>query len=149
MFENFSIWQNVLRPVLAFLGASIAAGLAITAFFYVISVFGESPEPISVSGVAGALMASLLVAFYVAFIAVIPTIIFVFILRFFKLPRFWGDAIAGGLVGLGAMQLVAEGYSAILEAPHPVALLFGGAGAVAGLSYWFLTGKPKPPYGGA
>lgn len=142
-----ALWRIILRPVLAFLGACAIAGAGLTLVFYVISVFGEFDTPITVEGIASVFVVSLLVGFYVAVIACVPAILLIWILHLTRMPRGWTDAIAGALVGSGAMQLMVYGYSALWSAPDPITLLFGATGLVAGFAYWLLAGRPKPPYG--
>lgn len=140
------IWTRILRVALAFLVASIAAAFTITLSFYLTSVFGEGAEPITGEGLAAMLAITVLTGAYVAAFAAIPVIILVWIYRLLKVRRGWGDAITGALLGALLIHLMAFGLSGLTTLPSPLSLLFAVAGAVAGFVYWFLAGRPRPPY---
>ena len=139
-------WIRLARPALAFLAASTAAALIITLSFYVTSVFGDGAEPVTGEGIAAMLAVTLLTGAYVAVFAAIPATLLIWLFRFLSVPRGWGDGITGGLLGALLVHLMAFGISGLTEMPSLVSALFGAAGLVAGLTYWFVAGRPSPPY---
>jgi uncharacterized BrkB/YihY/UPF0761 family membrane protein len=140
------LWTRLLRPALAFLAASTAAALAITLSFYLTSVFGDGAEPVTGEGLAALLAVTLLTGAYVSVFAAIPALILIWVFRLLKVKRGWGDAITGAILGALLIHLMAFGLSGLTTLPTPLSLLFGAAGLIAGLAYWFLAGRPKPPY---
>jgi len=88
------------------------------------------------------------VMLYIAMIATVPAIILTALLRLSRLPRGWTDALA---FALAAPVLY---HAVILEgdfSPASFALadpIFAAGGAVAGFVYWWLAGRPAPPYPG-
>jgi len=139
-------WIRLARPALAFLAASIIAALIIALSFYVTSVFGDGAEPVTGEGIAAMLTITLLTGAYVAVFAAIPAAILIWLFRLLKIPRGWGDAITGGLLGALLVHIMAYGLSGLTQMPSMVSALFGAAGLIAGLTYWFVAGRPRPPY---
>ncbi|GJL98144.1 MAG: hypothetical protein DHS20C06_19610 [Hyphobacterium sp.] len=140
------IWTCFIRPALAFLVASTAAAFTITLSFYVTSVFGEGADPITGEGLAAMLAVTLLTGAYVAAFAAFPVFILIWILRGLTLRRGWTDAITGAILGALLIHLMAFGLSGLTTLPSLLSLLFGAAGLIAGFAYWFLAGRPRPPY---
>ncbi|MBO6797078.1 hypothetical protein [Maricaulis sp.] len=140
------MFHTVIRPVLAWAGACLVATLLLISVMYTLSIIGEgvsSDEALTVlMGLPVAVIISGVVA---AFILAVPSFVIVMLLRLLRLPRGWGDGIAGAALGAflvhNAQANVSEGYLSQWQAYA----VFATIGLLAGLSYWSLAGRPDVP----
>ena len=139
-------WIRLARPALAFLAASTAAALIITLSFYVTSVFGDGGEPVTGEGIAAMVTVTLLTGVYVAVFAAIPATLLIWLFRLMGTPRGWSDGAVGFILGAGLIHIMTLGLSGGIALPSLLSLLFGAAGLIAGLTYWFVAARPRPPY---
>jgi ABC-type amino acid transport system permease subunit len=141
---RYILIRRTLYPALAFLGACITASLSVTLVFFSFAI--TSGEAMGFNDFFSLVILTLFMAAYVAAFAAIPALVLIWSMRGLKAPRGWGDTLAGALTGGGLMHLIAFGLSGFAEPPVLNDLLFATAGGIGGLTYWYLAGRPKPPY---
>lgn len=133
---------NALRSLGAYLAASYAAGIVMTMSFFLISLDGGENATTVTEVLTVLLAGSLLPTLYIVFFAAIPAMLFVLIARLTKAPRGWLDILVAAIIGPLLLRLM----SMSLSTPNLIDLVFLTAGGVAGWTYWYLAGRPKPPY---
>jgi hypothetical protein len=93
--------------------------------------------------------------FYVAAVLFVGPIsaFLVLVIRVHRIRRPWADTVGGAgaaVLGLYGGNVVANllVYGRVIADPPllPIALM---AGLIAGPAYWWLAGRPRPPYAGA
>lgn len=140
------MFNSIIRPVLAWAGACLVTTFLLISVMYAISIMGEglsADEALTVlMGLPVALIISGVIA---AFILAVPSFVIVMLLRLLRLPRGWGDGIAGAALGAflvhNAQANVSDGYLSQWQAYA----VFATIGLLAGLSYWTLAGRPDVP----
>jgi len=137
------IWTRPLRPVLAFLGASIIAAIIIGVSFSLIIAVNEGVAPLTSENFSVTLTIIYKAVVAVGILAAIPVTILIWAFRWLKVRRGWGDAIAGALLAVFLLHVMTYDLASIPGLLWPVA---GFTGLVAGLTYWLAAGRPKPPY---
>lgn len=138
-------------PALRAFGAWLAACLAAAATIVIaLIVFGVTLEAID-NGVAfdpgaiagGVLMAAIaifFVGFYVVILTALPWLGLIWLAKLTGLHRGFADMVLGALMGGGLVQLLGAPLG---NGGEPLTLLFAGAGAIGGLTYWQVAGRPK------
>lgn len=89
-----------------------------------------------------------------ALFGAVPSAIAIWMLRWSRAPRPWGDMAAAALASVVALFIYsppnfapAETYDFSVDGFLAGIALFLSIGAVpGGLVYWFLAGRPRPPY---
>ncbi len=139
-FKNIAL--GALRSLGAYLAASYAAGIVMTMSFFLISLEGGENATTVTEVLTVLLVGSLLPTLYIVFFAAIPAMVFVLIARLTKAPRGWLDILVAAIIGPLLLRLM----SMSLSTPNLIDLVFLTAGGVAGWTYWYLAGRPSPPY---
>ena len=131
---------NMVLPALAWVFACIVA-----AFVLVLSVAGLAVYEDGwsawdgLSGVLALIPASLFVAIFVAVMTILPWPLFVVTLKLLRLHRGFGDMASGALMGAGLIEMMSN---PLAKGAPAVTLAFALAGAVGGLTYWIMAGRP-------
>ena len=128
--------RSLLRPTLAYLLASLSAGLVLEGSMPRSSTFLDSIVRVAV------------LAGYAAVLAFVPVALAILVIRAAKLPRGLSEIVAGAVCAVLSMCLLVfllggappPPTNAAFWQPLPPLTL---AGAVAGLVYWLANGRPR------
>ena len=126
-----NLWQILGRPIAAYCAAAIVAACVLL----VADPWFRGPSW------GFSLAATLLLGLVVAIIAGFPTLIVAGLLFMTRIPRGIGESAAGAAIGAICYVLIfGIGKNMLLWA-----LSYIAAGALAGLVYWLLVGRPQNP----
>lgn len=137
------LWTRLLRPALAFLAASMIAAIVVGISFNVIIAVNEGAALLSSESLFLMLIVIIKAVVAVGVLAAIPVAGLIWTFRLLKVRRGWGDAIGGALLAVFVLHVLSYDLASISGLLWPLA---GFAGLIAGLTYWFAAGRPKPPY---
>ena len=130
--------MGFVRAVVAWLAAVAAASVALVLSFMAFEAGGQS---VGIDDVRGAAAVSLFVAAFMASITALPWAGLVWLGRWTRAPRGLWDAGAGAVMGPALFLLVFQ--RPLVSETLGVAAVFGFAGAVGGLVYWAVAGRPR------
>lgn len=137
---------RLVRPVLAWVAACGASGLTLFASFGLLGALEDAPTARDMAEFVGATIpATLLLSLYIALFTALPTLAAAWLMHW----RGWQGLTASGLLGFlagGALVQVlgfplGEGVDGL-----KMTLWFAAVGAVGGLVYRGVAGRPRPPY---
>ena len=130
------------RSLGAFLAASYAAGVVITLAFFLFALESQGESTTVIEILTVLLFGSLFPAMYIVFLMAIPMMLYVLVVHLTKAPRGWLDVVVAALLGPLLFRLMAMDMSGV----SLVDLVFLSAGVIGGYTYWYLAGRPQPPY---
>ena len=120
---------------------------AVAASFVVLGGYMLAAD--SVPGEWGSFAAfAFLAMFVVGKISFIPALILTSGLRWSQLPRGWTDMLVFALAAPILHHAVNLGFDFSPASFGVGDAIFAAAGAVGGRVYWYLAGRPSPPYSG-
>ncbi len=135
----WTIWTRLVRPVLAMIPASLAAGLV---FVLVAFLAGLGEETVRDTAVLW-----ILAAIFIAMFASPCVLVIVLVIRIFRLPRPWSELAAGLVLGPAIfiyfnwesdptwerlVRTIEVGYWMLFTLP----------GATGAYVYWLMVGRP-------
>lgn len=132
---------SIVRWIGAWAFAVVAAGFVLMGGF----MLAADAVPGTVGAFAGFAFAAILLVGQISFL---PAIVITSLLRLSRLRRGWTDALAFALAAPILYHAIILGFD---FSPGSFALgdpIFAGAGAAGGIVYWWLAGRPGPPYSG-
>ncbi len=101
------------------------------------------------SMIGSAMWDTLFGAALIAVATALPALVLVRGARWLRLPRGWTDAVLPAAISF-AVIMIMIGPSGLNQEMLAISLqtaaIFALAAAIAGLTYWLLAGRPRPPY---
>ena len=134
------VLENIFRAVVAWFGACYAAGLAIIIPIGVIAVTENTGWQNVLTFLGGMFLYALFIGFFVALYTVLVWPVLVWIAKLAGIKRGFADLVLGALMGGG---LISAMMQPLQNGGEGLFFLFAAAGAVGGLTYWWLAGKPQ------
>ncbi len=144
--RGISWWRALWRPILAFLAASYAASMVIMGLSALLSDI-ESGRAL---GAVGFFLVSFHFMEFVMILAAIPAALAILVIRVSRVPRGYAETAAGAICAMFVMRLFANPWTG--DPPNMLSGQYWAetspfilAGAVAGLVYWLVNGRPRNP----
>lgn len=121
--------------------ATFASAIALNLVSAVVILAGGSATPTEFAGMLmGLLPMSFFIAVIIAMFTVLPWPVLVFAIKLGGLKRGVADTFAGAVMGACLIQFF--GWP-VLQGGVGITLVFALAGAVGGLVYWLMAGRPQ------
>lgn len=134
---EFAVVGALLAWICAVLASSFALVVAIPVFEAV--AHGHFDRG-SAGMLVAAIPATLFVALFVALFTILPWPVLVWTQKCLRWQRGFSDVILGALMGGGLIELMSNPAG---SGAWAVTLAFALAGAVGGLTYWLVAGRPR------
>ncbi len=132
--------NRFVRPSLSYAAAVIVAGLVLLAPAILLA---RAPSEGFVQVLTGMIEGFLVVSAYVVLFITAPAFAFTWLAHLLRWPRPLSDMVFGGCAGVIAIGALSD-YSAIVQRDAlPAVALIAAAGAIAGLLYGRLAGRPR------
>lgn len=133
-------FEGVFRAVAAWFGACYAAALAIVVPLGVMAITETTGWQDVLTFLAGMFLYALFIGFFVALYTGLVWPVLVWIAKLAQVKRGFADLVLGALMGAGLISVMMQ---PLQNGGEGLFLLFAAAGAVGGLTYWWLAGKPR------
>jgi tetrahydromethanopterin S-methyltransferase subunit E len=129
----------------AWIAACVAAGVAIPGtLFLLAAVDNILTGPFHLNQLAQGAYALIVFApimiFMIALLTALPWVGLVWLMKLTGLHRGFADIILGAAMGAGLIQIFG---APLFNGGVGLTVYFGVAGAIGGLTYWLVTGRPK------
>ncbi|MBO6797077.1 hypothetical protein [Maricaulis sp.] len=132
--------EKFFRALAAWFGACYAAGLAIIIPIGVMAINANTGWQEVLSFLGGMFLYALFIGFFVALYTVLVWPVLVWIAKLVGVKRGFADLVLGALMGGGLISVIMQ---PLQNGGEGLFFLFAAAGAVGGLTYWWLAGKPN------
>ncbi len=139
--RRYNPLAGIARAIGAWLAAVMAAAFSLTLAVAIFALVEEGRAAIDgISGALAIIPMALFVAVFVAAMTALPWPVLVLLAKFLRLHRGFADLVLGAIMGGMLIEMMSNPTA---SQAWGVTLVFALAGAVGGLTYWLVAGRPQ------
>ena len=139
--RRYNPLAGIARAIGAWLAAVMAASFSLTLAVAIFALVEEGRAAIDgISGALAIIPMALFVAVFVAAMTALPWPVLVLLAKFLRLHRGFADLVLGAIMGGMLIEMMSNPTA---SQAWGVTLVFALAGAVGGLTYWLVAGRPQ------